>query len=113
MILGLGEVSVDLVGQEYPAGKVRGSRKMAGKHVETFALKLGKNARKVETFCGALETVVMCLVGVGKCMGVEFGKIGSAPRVLGPSGTPKKARFWSSSNGENYRQIVARAVGWS
>ena len=33
----------------------------------------------------------MCLVGVGKCMGVEFGKIGSAPRVLGPSGTPKKA----------------------
>ena len=38
-------------------------------------------------------------------MGVEFGKIGSAPRVLGPSGTPKKARFWSSSNGENYRQI--------
>ena len=86
---------------------------MAGKHVETFALKLGKNARKVETFCGALETVVMCLVGVGKCMGVEFGKIGSAPRVRGPSGTPKKARFWSSSNGENYRQIVARAVGWS
>ena len=67
--------------------------KMAGKHVETFALKLGKNARKVETFCGALETIVMCLVGVGKCMGVEFGKIGSAPRVLGPSGTPKKARF--------------------
>ena len=40
----------------------------------------------------------MCLVGVGKCMGVEFGKIGSAPRVRGPSGTPKKARFWSSSN---------------
>ena len=67
----------------------------------------------MKTFCGALETVVMCLVGVGKCMGVEFGKIGSAPRVRGPSGTPKKARFWSSSNGENYRQIVARAVGWS
>ena len=42
--------------------------KMAGKHVETFALKLGKNARKMETFCGALETVVMCLVDVGKCM---------------------------------------------
>ena len=43
----------------------------------------------------------MCLFDVEKCMGVEFGKIGSAPRVLGPSGTPKKARFWSSSNGEN------------
>ena len=41
---------------------------MAGKHVETFALKLGKNARKMETFYGALETVVLCLVGVGKCM---------------------------------------------
>ena len=27
-----------------------------------------KNTRKMETFCGALETVVMCLVGVGKCM---------------------------------------------
>ena len=46
MILGLGEVSVDLVGQEQPAGKVRGSRKMAGKHVETFALKLGKKCPK-------------------------------------------------------------------
>ena len=44
---------------------------MAGKHVETFALKLGKKCpknRKMETFCGALETDVMCLVGVGKCM---------------------------------------------
>ena len=67
----------------------------------------------METFRFAPKAVVMCQVGVGKCMGVEFGKIGSAPRVLGPSGTPKKARFWSSSNGENYRQIVARAVGWS
>ena len=66
---------------------------MAGKHLEKFALKLGKNARKMETFCVALETVVMCLVGVGKCMGADFGKIGSAPRVLGPSGDPKKARF--------------------
>ena len=33
-----------------------------------ICLKIGKNARKMETFCGALETVVMCLVGVGKCM---------------------------------------------
>ena len=41
----------------------------------------------------ALETVLMCLVGVGKCMGADFGEIGSAPRVLGPSGDPKKARF--------------------
>ena len=46
---------------------------------------MGVEFGKVETFCGALETVVMCLVGVGKCMGVEFGKIGSSPRVLGPS----------------------------
>ena len=41
---------------------------MAGKHVETFALKLGKNARKMETFCFAPKAVEMCLVGVGKCM---------------------------------------------
>ena len=79
-----------------------------------ICLEIGKKMpEKWKHFVWALETVVMCLVGVGKCMGVEFGKIGSAPRVLGPSGTPKKARFWSSSNGENYRQIVARAVGWS
>ena len=41
---------------------------MAGKHVETFALKLGKNARKMETFCVAMETVEMCLVGNKKCI---------------------------------------------
>ena len=45
---------------------------------------MGKNARKMETFCEALETVEKCLVDVGKCMGVDFGKIGSDPRVPGP-----------------------------
>ena len=44
---------------------------MAGKHVETFALKLGKKCpkkRKMETFCFAPKAVEMCLVGLGKCM---------------------------------------------
>ena len=32
-------------------------------------LEIGKkNARKMETFCVAMETVEMCLVGVGKCL---------------------------------------------
>ena len=48
-------------------------------------------------------------------MGTDFGKIGSAPRVLGPSGTPKgpflEQLKWF--NGKNYHKIVARAVGWS
>ena len=66
---------------------------MVEKHVEIFALKLGKKCLKMETFCVAMETVEMCLVGVGKCTGPDFRKIGSAARVLGPSGDPKKARF--------------------
>ena len=33
-----------------------------------ICLEIGKKCPKMETFCGALETVVMCLVGVGKCM---------------------------------------------
>ena len=41
---------------------------------------------------------------------LSFGKIGSAVRIPEPSREPKKARFHSSSNGKNYRQIVARAV---
>ena len=48
-------------------------------------------------------------------MGADFGKIGSAARVLGPSVTPKgpflEQLKWL--NGKNYRIIVARAVGWS
>ena len=61
----------------------------------------------------ALETVIMCLVAVGKSIGAVFRKVGPAKRVQGPSREPKKARFQSSLNGKNYRQIVARAVGWS
>ncbi|EJD82099.1 hypothetical protein HMPREF9993_06793, partial [Staphylococcus epidermidis NIHLM087] len=76
--------------------------------------KIGKKiVQKMETFCLTPKPVLMCLVGVGKCMGAVFSKIGSARRVLGPSGVPKKARFSSSSKGKNYRPIVARPMGWS
>ena len=67
---------------------------------------------KMETFCLTPKPVLMCLVGVGKCMGAVYSRIGSAWRVLGPSGNPKKARFSSSSKDKNYRPIVARPVGW-
>ena len=46
----------------------------------------------------------MCLIGVGKWMGAVFSEIGSAGRVLEPSGDPKNARCSSSSKGKNYRQ---------
>ena len=38
---------------------------------------------KMETFCIAQETFLMCQVGVGKCMGAIFSNIGSARRLLG------------------------------
>ena len=52
--------------------------------------KLGKNWEKnvhfwgkMETFCIAQETFLMCQVGVGKCMGAIFSNIGSAGNLLG------------------------------
>ena len=52
--------------------------------------KLGKNWEKnvhfwgkMETFCIAQETFLMCQVGVGKCIGAIFSNIGSAGNLLG------------------------------
>ena len=59
--------------------------------------KLGKNWEKnvhfwgkMETFCIARETFLMCQVGVGKCMGAIFSNIGSAGNLLGE----KNDRNW-------------------
>ena len=56
----------------------------------------------METFFGALETVVMCLVGVEKCMGAIFSNIGSAGNLLGGKMTEigKNGNIlWGSGNG--------------
>ena len=41
---------------------------MAGKHVETFALKLGKKCPKNGNILWGPGNGCACLVGVGKCM---------------------------------------------
>ena len=38
---------------------------------------------KMETFCIAQETFLMCQVGIGKCMGAIFSNIRSAGNLLG------------------------------
>ncbi|EJD96173.1 hypothetical protein HMPREF9989_03409, partial [Staphylococcus epidermidis NIHLM057] len=81
------------IGQENrPGGIVE--TKSAREALGNIFPKLGKNCPKMETFCLTPKPVLMCLVGVGKCMGAVFSKIGSARRVLGTLGGPQKGPFF-------------------
>ena len=70
-----------------------GAEKCPGNTWKHFP-KIGKKiVQKMETFCLTPKSVLMCLVGVGTCMGAVFSNIGSPRRVLGPSGSPKRPVF--------------------